>query len=201
MKNALKDLLLVFLVFIALVFIFYLFCVTRRNTYLFIVLALIILPNILAFIYGAPFVPTPMAAAKRMVEAAGLKPGDIVYDLGCGDGRVVYLAAKEYGVKGTGFELSPIVYLLARLRHFLWRSEARIKFGSFYRQDLSDADVIFCYLTEDILKTLEHKLKAEMKKGARVVSFTYRFASWKEKQKIAFSEGWCQSAIWIYEKD
>jgi SAM-dependent methyltransferase len=141
-----------------------------------------------------------MAVAKRMAEAANLKPGEIVYDLGCGDGRIVYLAVKEYGVKGTGFELSPIVYLLAKARRFLWRFKAGIKFGNFYWQDLSDADAVFCYLSGGIMKELEHKLKAEMKKGARVVSYIYQFGSWPEQQRIVFEVGGRRSIIWVYEK-
>jgi len=59
------------------------------------------------------------------LAAARLQPGETVCDIGCGDGRIVYLAVKDYGVKGTGFELSPLVYLLAKVRQVLWRSGAR----------------------------------------------------------------------------
>ena len=200
MKHILKDLLLVLLVFAALLLLFFLFYRARGNTGLAVILALFILPNIAAFIYGVPFVPTPMAAVKIMLEAAGRKPGQIVYDIGCGDGRIVYLAAKDYGVRGTGLELSPIVYLLARLRHFFWRSKAGIKLGNFNWQDFSDADVVFCYLTPDVLTKLEHKLQAELKPGSRVVSYIYQFRSWKEKQVVVFSEGGRSYRIWVYEK-
>lgn len=199
-KPIVKDLLLILLVFAVLSLLLFFLYGSRRNTFLFIALALIVLPNIAAFVYGVPFVPTPMAAARRLVEAGRLKPGETVYDLGCGDGRLVYLAVKDYGVKATGLELSPIVYLLARFRHLLWRSGAVIKLGSFYRQDLSDADVIFCYISENILAKLRGKLETELKKGARVVSYVYPLAFWKEKERLNFEENGYKYTIWVYEK-
>jgi SAM-dependent methyltransferase len=201
MRSELKDTLLMLLVLVSTALVFYLFIRARGNAYLLAGLALVVLPCLLAYLNGPPFVPAPMAAAKRMVAVAALKPGDIVYDIGCGDGRIVYIAAKEPGVTGVGVELSPIVYLLARARKILWGSKARIKLGSFRRQDLSDADVVFCYLSVKALEQLEPKLKSELKKGARVVSLGYRVGSWKEKEEIAFTEDGVLYNIRIYEKD
>jgi len=200
MSNASKDLLLIVGVITSLVLLFVLLFFVRHNTYAAIGLALIILPNILAFVDNVPFVPASMDVAKRMVDAAGLKPGNIVYDIGCGDGRIVYLAVKDYGVKGIGIELSPLVYLLARFRQLLWHSGARLRFGNFNRQDFSDADVVFCYSSDDVMARLETKLQAELKTGARVVSYIYRFKNWKEKRAVKSVEGGGDSCIRIYEK-
>lgn len=189
-----------FLVFVSLLLLFYLLYGFRRNALFFAGLAVIILPNIFAFVKWAPFVPTPMPAVRKMVEAAGLKPGDIVYDIGCGDGRIVHLAVKEYGATGIGIELSPLVYLLARARRFLWSSKAGIEFGNFKWKDFSDADAVFCYLSDGSMAELENKLKAELKKGARVVSYIYPFPAWKEKQLITFEAGGRPSPIWLYVK-
>ena len=201
MKSGFKDTLLMLLVLAATGLLFFIFIRARENPYLFAGLALLILPTLLAYFNGPPFAPTPMAVAKKMVAAAALKPGDIVYDLGCGDGRIVRLAAEERGVRGTGVELSPVVYLLARARNVLCGSKARIKLGSFRRQDLSDADVVFCYLSVKPLEQLEPKFKRELKKGARVVSYVYGVGSWAEREKITLDDDGRACEIWVYEKD
>ncbi|MDD2805230.1 MAG: class I SAM-dependent methyltransferase [Elusimicrobiales bacterium] len=184
MKFRLKDLLLMALVFAAMAALLVLAYQFRRDGWLFWALAVLAAPSLAAFIFGAPFVPATMEAARGMTEAAGLKPGETVYDIGCGDGRVVYLAVRDYGVKGVGIELSPLVYLLARARGLLWRSGAEIKLGDFRWHDLSGADAVFCYLSGDVLAALETKLKKELRPGARVVSLVYRFPSWKESRSL-----------------
>jgi SAM-dependent methyltransferase len=173
----------------------------RGHTYLFVILALLLLPNVLAFVKAA-FVPTSMETAKKMVEAAGLKPGETAYDLGCGDGRIVYLAAELPGVKSTGFELSLIVYLLARVRKSLWRSKAAIKFGDLRLQNLSGADVVFCYLSNELIREQEQKFKTRLKKGARVVSHDFQLTTWKETNKLVFVDPATpsgKSTIWVYQ--
>lgn len=190
-----KDLLLMALSIAAVAAVLALACYFRRETWLFWAALALAAPNILAFM-AVPFVPAPMGVARDMVAAAGLKPGETVYDLGCGDGRVVYLAAKEPGVKGVGLELSPVVYLLARARGALWRSGAKIRLADFRRQDLSGADAVFCYLSPALMRALEPRLRAELKPGARVISYIYRFPNWKESRSAASEPG----TIWVYEQ-
>ena len=86
----------------------------------------IFIPTVIAFVIGAPWVPTPMARVRRVLELAKIKPGQRIYDLGCGDGRFVQTAAREYGADAVGLELSPIVYAWARIRNFFMKSKARI---------------------------------------------------------------------------
>lgn len=184
----------------ALVIVFWLMPPHTLNIYTFPILILLLVPTIMALINGAPFVPTPMEAVEKMLELANIKEGQKVYDIGCGDGRMVYLAAKKYKANATGLELSPLVYALARVRHFFWRSKAKIKFSNFKRHNLSDADVIVCYLMPETLKLLQGKLDHELKKGTRVVSYAFPIGNWKVthqeernvKQKIA--------PIWVYER-
>src|SRR3990167_6679931 len=99
----------------------------------FIIFGLIFIPTIIAFLTGAPWVPTPMPRVKRMLELADLKPGDRVYDLGCGDGRMVHWAAKQYFADAVGLELSPLVYAWARTRNFFLRSPSKILMRDFRR--------------------------------------------------------------------
>lgn len=98
-------------------------------------------------------------------QRTNLKKGKKVYDLGCGDGRLVIGAAKIAGVTGVGFEISPPVYLLAFIfRNLLNGFIATIYFKSFWNKDLSDADVVFLYLLPKAMKKLVEKFNKELKK-------------------------------------
>lgn len=178
---------------------FYFFSNSNQNIWALSLFVIVLYPTLGALVNGAPFVPTPELAVKKMLEAAGLKKGQKIYDIGCGDGRIVHMASRDYGVNAVGFELSPFVYLLARIKHFLWKSKAKIIFGNFKKRDLSDADVIFCYLLPETLALLEPKLSRELKKGARVISYAFPISPWKEKIKIERNEQLHFAPIWIYE--
>lgn len=156
-----------------------LFTNTFKEPVALIAMVIIVIPTVIAMISGAPFVPTPMPRVKKMLELAKIKPGEKVYDIGCGDGRIVYLAAKDYQAKATGFELSPLVYCLALVRKLFWRSKAKILFTDFRHRDLSDADVVLCYLMPQPLAKLQAKLEKELKKGARVVSYAFHIGTWE----------------------
>jgi len=180
--------------------LFYLISNTEMNIYSLTFYVLILYPTLAALINGAPFVPTPMKAVNTMIQKANLKDGEIVYDIGCGDGRVVHYASKKHNINATGFELSPFVYIFAKIRQFLWKSKAKILFRDFKRHDLSDADVIFCYLLPETLSKLEPKLSRELKKGTRVISYAFPIAPWQEKLKIKNDLKQKLAPIWIYEK-
>ena len=164
-----------------------------------IIMTLIFIPTGMALVNGAPFVPTPMKRVRKMLETAGVKKGNTVYDIGCGDGRMVYLAANEFGANATGYELSPLVYLLAIIRKFFWRSKAKIIFGNFKKKNLKNADFIFCYLLPDTLKSLENKFKTELNPGTKIVSYAFEIPYLKLifKEERTKSENF--APIWIYE--
>ena len=92
---------------------------------------------------------------------------------------MVYIAANDYGAKAVGLELSPLVYVLAKIRKIFWRSKAEIHFCDFRHKNLSDADVIVCYLLPEPLARLQPKLEAELKKGARVISYAFQIGNWE----------------------
>ncbi|MEK7528479.1 MAG: hypothetical protein AAB592_01820 [Patescibacteria group bacterium] len=143
------------------------------------VVIFIIIPTVIAFIFGAPFVPTPMAAAEKMIELTGIQKGKKLYDMGCGDGRCVYIAANKYDADAVGIELTPWVYLIARIRKFLWKSKAILLMQNFRSVNISDADAVIFYLLPDSLKLLRQKLEKELKPGCRVVSYAFEIAGWK----------------------
>ena len=152
------------------------------NLWFFIELILmlaIFVPTMIAFLTGAPWVPTPQSRVDKMLELACLKPGDRVYDLGCGDGRIVHTAAKRYGADAVGLELSPIVYWWARTRNFFLRSTSRVLMRDFRRIDYSNAKALCFYLLPAILKTMRPKFEAELKPGTRVVSYAFQIEGWE----------------------
>ncbi len=195
-----KDFFYITGIILVMIPFFWLISHTNQNIYSLTFFVIVLYPTLAALINGAPFVPTPMAAVNRMIEAAKLKKGDKVYDIGCGDGRIVHEASRQYEISATGFELSPLVYLLARVKHLLWKSKAKIVFGNFKKHNLSDADVIFCYLLPETLAKLEPKLNRELKKGAKIVSYAFPVSPWKEKIKIERDAEKRLAPIWIYEK-
>lgn len=128
-------------------------------------------------IVGAPWVPTSMKTVQRMLDLADLQPDDAVYDLGCGDGRLVITAAMRYKVKAVGIEIDPLRYLWCQFLVCILfqRKNVRIIFGNIYHQDYSEADVVMCFLLPEALKKLEDKFRRELPSQARVISNRYLF--------------------------
>jgi len=126
---------------------------------------------------GAPWVPSSMSRVHKMLTLAEVRPGDLVYDLGCGDGRVLLAAARRYGARAVGIEIDPLRYLWCQFLITVLglRGRVRIIFGDFFSQDLSQADVVTCYLLQDTNRRLEGKFTRELRPGTRVVSNYFDF--------------------------
>jgi tRNA A58 N-methylase Trm61 len=129
----------------------------------------------------APFVQTPLDVAKKMLEMAQVKPGEVLYDLGCGDGRLIILAAKDIGANATGIELREDLVERARTEIKRLNLEERVKViqGNFFDVNISDANVITLYLTSSANERLRPKLEAELRLGSRIVSHDFKVPGWK----------------------
>jgi cyclopropane fatty-acyl-phospholipid synthase-like methyltransferase len=129
----------------------------------------------------APFVQTPLEVAKKMLDLSQIQPGENLYDLGCGDGRLIILAAKEIGVKATGIELREDLIERAKteIKKFNLEDKVKIIQGNFFDVNISDADVVTLYLTSSANERLRPKLEAELKQGARVISHDFKVPGWK----------------------
>lgn len=125
---------------------------------------------------AAPWVPTRQHDVRRLLALAKLKPGETVFDLGAGDGRVLMIAAKGFDAKAIGFEISLIPYLVTRVRllFFSKPKSARIRWADFFKVSFKDADVVFCFLTPPAMAKLKTKFVQEMRPGSRLVSFAFR---------------------------
>lgn len=128
----------------------------------------------------APYVPTPPEVVARMIELAGIGPQDVVYDLGCGDGRMVIAAAKTRGCRGVGIELDPA--LLEECR----ASAKREGVGHLVRflqldatkAGLTEATVLLLYLLPESLEALAPAFERDLRPGARIVSHDYKIPGW-----------------------
>ncbi len=133
----------------------------------------------------APYVPTKLGPLKDILKRAGVKKGKTFYELGSGDGRVVYLAS-SMGCKSIGIEQSLLRVLYSKLKaHQLGLKNTHFYHGNVFKRNYKDADVVYIYLLTKGVHRLESKLRKELKKGATVITQTYHFKSWKPKQKIS----------------
>lgn len=133
---------------------------------------------------GAIFLPTPPDVVEKMLSLAEVGEGDVVYDLGSGDGRIV-IGAAERGALGVGVEADPVRVLWSRLRATRSTSHDRIRFiwGDFFKTSVSEATVVTVYQGESINNRLREKFDAELKPGSRVVSFSFKFEGWEPAEK------------------
>ncbi len=148
--------------------------------YIFLIVAIIFLLFLLSMVWPpdspwAPWWRTSKKTARAMCALAGVKKGDLVYDLGSGEGTALLISAKEFGAKGLGVEIDPIRYLFSKilLKVNGLSKTVIIKRRNLFSEDLSGASVVFVYLVPKALDKLTPKFKKELKKGTRIVSFRY----------------------------
>jgi SAM-dependent methyltransferase len=129
----------------------------------------------------APFVASPMDVVDRMLTLASVGPGDVVYDLGCGDGRIVIAAAQKFGARGVGVDIDPrlIVQAEANARAAGVQNRVRFVLGDAMNIDVSDATVVTLYLLSASNVKLRPILTKELRKGARIVSHSFAIGDWE----------------------
>jgi hypothetical protein len=145
--------------------------------------------------YGLPSVPTKPERIRKALKLVHLQPDEVLYDLGAGDGRVLLIAAHEFGAFSIGLEVGPVQCVLIWLRIISSGLADRIKiqWGNFFRSDLKDADVVYVYATSQEVLKLAPFLQKQMKAGSRVVSISADFSEWEPS---TFDE---RDLIFVYE--
>lgn len=135
-----------------------------------------------------------------MLELAAIKPGEKLYDLGCGDGRVLISAAQNYNAKAIGVEIDDKLVEKAaqRVARLGLQDRIRIIQGDLMKTDLSDADVVVIYLLTMSNEELRPRLEKYLKPGARVLSYSYPVPGWKP-QRVDITDGRHDHKIFLYE--
>jgi predicted RNA methylase len=134
------------------------------------------------------YVPTPPSVVDAMLEAANVTPGDVVYDLGSGDGRIVIAAAKKYGARGVGIEIDPALVKTATENAAAAGVSDRVRFvtQNLFMADLGEATVVTIYLLQSINERLRPKLVRELKAGTRIVSHVFNMGpEWPPQRTLA----------------
>ena len=154
---------------------------------------LVLLPSLYAAQAGrkhqidVPYVPTTEEAVKVMLKMAGVKKTDIVYDLGCGDGRIVIAAAKEYGAHGVGIDINPerIQEAEANAKRAGVEKLVRFEENDLFDADIHEASVVTLFLLSSVNLKLRPKLLRDLKPGTRIVSNTFDMGDWKPDKELA----------------
>lgn len=132
-----------------------------------------------------PYVPTTEPAVEAMLKLAGVKKTDVVYDLGCGDGRIVVTAAKAYGARGVGIDINPERIKEARANAKKSGVEHLVRFeeNDLFEANISEATVVTLFLLSNINLKLRPKLMKDLKPGTRIVSNTFDMGDWKPERE------------------
>ena len=165
-----------------------------RQSRIAVVFAPLILANVLAIAQNTkpsrepdvPYVPTTEEGVQAMLKLAGVQQTDVVYDLGCGDGRIVIAAAKDYGARGVGIDIDPQRIREAKdnARKAGVQNLVRFEENDLFQADFHEATVVTLFLLKSVNLQLRPKLLKELKPGTRIVSNTFDMGDWKPEKEL-----------------
>jgi SAM-dependent methyltransferase len=149
-----------------------------------------------------PYVPTTDEAVSAMLKLAGVKKSDVVYDLGCGDGRIVIAAAKTYGAHGVGIDINPERIKEAKENAKKAGVEDLVRFeeNDLFEADIKPATVVTLFLLSDVNLRLRPKLQRDLKPGTRVVSNTFEMGDWKpeKEETVGNSQSYLSHRLFLW---
>ena len=134
---------------------------------------------------NGPYVPTENHVVEGMLKLAGVGSTDVVYDLGCGDGRIVIIAARDFGAHGVGVDIDPVRIREARENAKAHGVEDLVRFeeGDLFDTDLQSATVVTLYLLPHVNLRLRPRLLSDLKPGTRVVSHSFNMGNWESEKE------------------
>jgi ubiquinone/menaquinone biosynthesis C-methylase UbiE len=149
----------------------------------------------------APYIPTPQAVVEKMLEAGHIKPGDVVFDLGAGDGRVIITAAKEFGAKAVGIEIQKdlVEKTRERIKELGLEDKVTVVLDSALHADLSSANVVTMFFMTSSNDRLRPVLEKCLKPGTRVVSNQFPVKGWRPAAIYHLKPGAMEYTIYVYE--
>jgi precorrin-6B methylase 2 len=144
------------------------------------------------------YIPTPKSIVRQMLLLTNLRRGEVLFDLGAGDARILIEAARKFGAKVTGIEIDPERIARAKERLTTTRTSAELIQGDFMGIALSPADVVTMYLSESVNAKLAPKLRSELKSGSRIVSLDYDLPGWTPERERLVSSGGVERKLYLY---
>jgi SAM-dependent methyltransferase len=148
-----------------------------------------------------PDVRTPLVVVNEMLRLANVTAGDVVYDLGSGDGRILIAAARDRGARGVGLEIDPALVALStdRARRLGLADRLSFRQQDLFEADLSPATVVTVYLSPDLNRRLRPKLLSELRPGSRIVSHSFDMGDWAPSRtlQVSSNEGSHTLYLWV----
>ena len=143
-----------------------------------------------------PYVPTPENVVMEMLKLGGVKKGDVLFDLGCGDGRIVITAAQKFGARGVGIDINPerIKEANENARKAGVGDRVEFRLQDLFEADISKATVVTLYLLPDINLKLRPKLMKDLRAGTRIVSHSFDMGDWKPEKDVQIE--WRRIYFW-----
>ena len=155
----------------------------------------------LSYTPHVPYVPTPDKVVKKMLEIAKVGPEDVVYDLGCGDGRIVITAVKDFNAKkAVGIDINDerIQEATKNVKENGVEGKVFIRKGNFFEENISEATVVTMFLLTNVNEMLRPKLETELKPGTRVVSHEFEMRGWTPKEVVKVEDGNMNHIVYLY---
>jgi 16S rRNA G966 N2-methylase RsmD len=146
------------------------------------------------------YYPTPPETVAEMLRMAKIKKGDVLYDLGSGDGRIPIAAAKEYGIRAVGIEIDPKLVTEAEenARQANVAGLVRFRNEDMFRIDVSEATIVTLYLSEKLNVLLRPKLLSELRPGSRILSHDFRMGDWQPEQTVRVPWGKLYRTVYLW---
>lgn len=146
------------------------------------------------------YYPTPPETVAEMLRMAKIKKGDVLYDLGSGDGRIPIAAAREYGIRAVGIEIDPKLVTEAeeKARQANVAGLVRFRNENMFRFDVSEATIVTLYLSERLNVLLRPKLLRELRPGSRILSHDFRMGDWKPEQSVRVPWGKLYRTVYLW---
>lgn len=152
---------------------------------------------------AANFCSTPWSVVREILEFAEVRPDDVVYDLGSGDGRIPILAAQEFGCRAVGIELDPDLFMYSAKRVAELNLKDRVSFiyGNFFEADLRSASVVVLYLLRAVNGHLRARLASQLPAGSRVVAVDFDVPGWRAERTVSIvSDGNVEYTLYLYRR-
>lgn len=150
--------------------------------------------------FDVPFVPTPQNVVAEMLKMGNVNKNDVIYDLGCGDGRIVITAAKKMGARGVGIDINPQRISESRENAKKENVSDRVEFRqqNLFEADISPASIVTLYLLTEVNIRLRPKLLRELKPGTRIVSHNYAMGEWEPEQSTVVEGQWSDHDVYYW---